>query len=221
MPVVGAVSDPAPHRSGDSNRPHAVIFDVGRVLYDWDPRYLYRRLIDDDRALAAFVEQVITLEWHFQHDAGRDFAATSAELIALHPHHAELIAAWGPRFLESIGDPVPGMAAIVEELDSAGVPLFAITNFSHEFWPPFRAREAALFDRFRNIVVSGDERLVKPDPAIYRLALDRFGLAGPDAVFVDDNPANITAAAAMGIHAILFTDAASFRAELVRLGLLP
>lgn len=221
MPVVGAVSDPAPYRSGESNRPHAVIFDVGRVLYDWDPRYLYRRLIDDDRALAAFVEQVVTLEWHFQHDAGRDFAATSAELIALHPHHAELIAAWGPRFLESIGDPVPGMAAIVEGLDSAGVPLFAITNFSHEFWPPFRTREAALFDRFRNIVVSGDERLVKPDPAIYRLALDRFGLAGPDAVFVDDNPANIAAAAAMGIHAVLFTDAASFRGELVRLGLLP
>jgi 2-haloacid dehalogenase len=128
-------------------KPTAVIFDVGRVLYDWDPRILYRRLIDDDRALDAFLRDVVTHEWHFQHDAGRDFADTSAELIALHPQHEALIRAWGPRFLESIGAPIEGMDALVGELDAAGVPLFAITNFSHEFWPPFRAREAAMFDR--------------------------------------------------------------------------
>ena len=115
---------------------------------------------------------------------------------------------------------MPGMTALVEELDARGVPLFAITNFSAEFWPPFRAREAALFDRFRSIVVSGDERLVKPDPAIYRLALDRFGLKAEEAVFVDDNAANIAGAAALGIHAILFEGAEPLRAELVRLGLL-
>ena len=135
--------------------PTAVIFDIGRVLYDWDPRILYRRLIDDDRALDAFLRDVVTHEWHFQHDAGRDFAETSAELSALYPQHADLIAAWGPRFLESIGDPMPGMPALVDELEAAGVPLFGITNFSHEFWPPFRARESAMFDRFRDIVVTG------------------------------------------------------------------
>lgn len=199
--------------------PTAVIFDVGRVLYDWDPRILYRRLIDDDRALDAFLRDVVTHDWHFQHDAGRDFADTSAELVALHPQHAELIAAWGPRFLESIGDPIPGMPALVDALDAAGVPLFAITNFSHEFWPPFRAREAAMFDRFRDIVVSGVEKMVKPDPAIYRLALDRFGLEAARTVFIDDNAANIAGARSVGLIALHFTDAPTLRAELAALGL--
>ncbi|WP_267397575.1 MULTISPECIES: HAD family phosphatase [unclassified Sphingomonas] len=201
-------------------KPTAVIFDVGRVLYDWDPRILYRRLIDDDRALDAFLRDVVTHEWHFQHDAGRDFADTSAELIALHPQHETLIRAWGPRFLESIGAPIAGMDALVGELDAAGVPLFAITNFSHEFWPPFRAREAAMFDRFRDVVVSGAEKLVKPDAAIYRLALERFGLEAADTVFIDDNEANIAGARAVGLIALHFTDEPTLRAALTELGLL-
>ncbi|WP_294262797.1 HAD family phosphatase [uncultured Sphingomonas sp.] len=192
-------------------RPHAVIFDIGNVLFHWDPRFLYERLIDDDRALDAFVRDVVTHDWHFQHDAGRNFADTSAELAAAHPEHADLIAAWGPRFNESIGGPVAGMHEIVEALDDAGVPLFAITNFSHEFWPPFRTEWSELFDRFRDVVVSGEERLVKPDPAIYHLALSRFGLESSEAVFVDDNPANVDAANALGIHAHLFRDAPTFR----------
>ncbi|URW76042.1 HAD-IA family hydrolase [Sphingomonas donggukensis] len=199
--------------------PTAVIFDVGRVLYDWDPRFLYERLIPDDEALFAFLRDVVTVDWHFQHDAGRPFAETSEELVAKFPQHAELIGHWGPRFNESIGPAIPGMAALVADLDDAGVPLFAITNFSHEFWPPFRAQEAELFDRFRDIVVSGAEKLVKPDPAIYRLALTRFGLAPEQAVFVDDMPANVDAAAAIGIHAIRFTDAAALRDNLKALGL--
>ena len=197
----------------------SVIFDVGRVLYDWDPRILYERLIDDDRALDVFLRDVVTIDWHFQHDAGRDFADTSAELAALHPQHADLIAVWGPRFSESIGPAIAGMQELVRDLDAADVPLFAITNFSHEFWPPFRARESAMFDRFRDIVVSGDEKIVKPDPAIYRLALDRFGVRADETVFVDDNAANIAAARALGIESVLFTDAASFRSRLVELGL--
>ncbi|MEG3163890.1 HAD family phosphatase [Sphingomonas sp. PB2P19] len=202
-----------------SPAPTAVVFDVGRVLYDWDPRILYERLIEDDRALDAFLRDVVTVDWHFQHDAGRDFAETSAELAALYPQHADLIALWGPRFVDSIGGAVPGMQEIVRELDAAGVPLFAITNFSHEFWPPFRAREAALFDRFRDVVVSGEEKMVKPDAAIYHLALDRFGLRAEHAVFVDDNADNVAGADAVGMHAILFTDATAFRARLVELGL--
>lgn len=204
----------------DHATPTAVIFDVGRVLYEWDPRFLYRRLIADDRALDAFLRDVVTHDWHFQHDAGRDFADTSAELTALHPHHAELIAAWGPRFLESIGDPVPGMHQLVDELEALGVPLYAITNFSHEFWPPFRAREAAMFDRFRDVVVSGAEKLVKPDAAIYRLALDRFGLEAASTVFIDDNAANIDGARDVGLIALHFTGEPKLRRELAELGLL-
>lgn len=201
--------------------PTTVIFDIGRVLYRWDPRFLYERLIADAGALDAFLRDVVTIEWHFQHDAGRDFADTSAELIAQHPQHAELIQAWAPQFLDTIPGPVEGMPALVDELHARGVPLYAITNFSHEFWPPFRAREAAMFDRFRDIVVSGDEKLVKPHPAIYALALARFGLRASEAVFIDDNEANVAAAAAAGLHALHFVDTPTLRRALSDLALLP
>lgn len=195
-------------------QPTAVIFDVGNVLFDWNLRFLYERLIEDDRALDAFLRDVMTMEWHLQHDAGRPFAETSAELIAQHPEHAEHIAALGPRFNETNRSMIPGMEALVADLVARDVPLFAITNFSGEFWRPFRAAHAAFFDRFRDVVVSGDEKLMKPDRAIYELALTRFGLRAKEAVFFDDNPANVAGAAAVGINARLFTDAAACRAVL-------
>ncbi len=198
----------------------AVIFDVGRVLVDWEIRFLYERLIPAGEALDAFVRDVTTVEWHFQHDMGRPFAETCAELTAQFPHHADLIAQFGPRFNETNRATVPGMAELLAELDAAGIPLFAITNFSGEFFPPFRAKYPEMFARFRDIVVSGDEKMMKPDPAIYRLALDRFGLRGDESVFIDDNLDNVAAAAAFGIHAIHFTDEPALRAELVSLGLL-
>lgn len=198
----------------------AAIFDIGNVLFTWHPRFLYERLIEDDRALAAFLDKVVTLDWHFQHDEGRDFAETSAERIAAFPEHAELISAWGPRFNESVGGPVPGMHELVAELDAAGVPLFAITNFSHEFFPPFRQEWPVLFDRFRDVVVSGEERLLKPDAAIYNLALARFGLEPHEAIFIDDNAANVAGAQAVGIRSVLFKDAPALRRELVAASLL-
>jgi 2-haloacid dehalogenase len=198
--------------------PTAIIFDIGRVLYRWDPRFLYERHLSGD-ALDAFLRDVVTTEWHFQHDAGRDFADTSAELIAQHPHHADLIAAWQPDFLDTIPGPVDGMPALVDELHAAGVPLYALTNFSHEFWPPFRAREAAMFDRFRDILVSGEEKLVKPDPAIYALALARFGLTAAETVFIDDNEANVAAAADAGLIALHFVNEPTLRRALDDLGL--
>ena len=197
-----------------------VIFDIGQVLYDWDPRFLYERLIPRGEALDAFLRDVVTREWHFQHDQGRSFADTSAELTARHPAHRDLIAAWGERFLDSIPGPMPDMPALVDDLDAAGVPLYAITNFSAEFFPAFRVREAAMFDRFRGIVVSGEEKMAKPDAAIYALALDRFGLRAQEAVFIDDNAANVEGARAVGLTALPFTDAATLRADLVALGLI-
>lgn len=198
----------------------SVIFDVGHVLYDWEPRALYERLFDDEQALDAFLRDVATREWHFQHDAGRPFAETSAELSAAYPEHAEMIALWGPRFGEQIPGPIAGMIELVEELDARGVPLFAITNFSGEFFAPFRQREAALFERFRDIVVSGDEKMVKPDPAIYHLALKRFGVAAASTIFIDDNAANIAGAESVGIRGHHFRDAATLRTELEQVGLL-
>ena len=212
-------ADPADDR-GIGAGPAAVVFDVGHVLFDWDISRLYAKLIDDPTALEAFVGDVVTAEWHAQHDAGRPFADTSAELTARFPHHRDLIAAYGPRFAETIPGPIPGSHEIVADLDAAGVPLFSITNFSGEFFPPFRAANADLFDRFQDIVVSGDERMVKPDPAIYALALRRFSLGLGEGLFIDDRWENVEAAEAAGFVGHHFRDAATLRADLERRGLL-
>ena len=200
---------------------HAVVFDVGNVLYRWNPRALYERLIPDSRALDTFMRDVLTMEWHAQHDAGRDFADTSAELIARFPEHRALILAWGERFDDTITGPVEGMLELVRELDDAGIPLYGITNFSHEFFPPFRAKHAEIFDRFRDIVVSGDEKLIKPDPAIYQLALTRFGLAPGEALFIDDSLPNAESASQNGFVGHHFLDVAGVRQALAGLKLLP
>ena len=148
------------------------------------------------------------------------FGETSAELAAAHPQHRELIDLFGPRFGDTISGPLPGMIELVEEIDRARVPLFAITNFSAEFWPPFRAREAALFDRFRDIIVSGEERIAKPDPAIFDLAMARFGLKPGQALFVDDRADNVAAGEAAGMIGHHFRDAATLRDALRGFGLL-
>lgn len=199
--------------------PKAVVFDVGNVLYGWDIAALYAPLIADPDRLAWFCREVVSADWHFQHDAGRPFADTSAELIARFPAEADLIRQFGPRFNETIVGPIPGMLALVEQLAQRGVPLFGITNFSHEFWPPFRAT-APVFDHFTDIIVSGEERLVKPDPAIYALALRRFGLARGEAIFVDDRAENVAAAVASGFAGHHFTGHDALAADLAALGLL-
>ncbi len=197
-----------------------VIFDVGKVLVEWDIRALYRKLIDDPDQLEWFVREVVTPAWHHQHDEGRAFADTSAELIAAYPAHAGLIRAFGPRFGETLGAILPGMRTLVRDLAARDVPLYAITNFSGEFWPDFHAREAELFAPFRGILVSGSEKLVKPDPAIYRLALDRFALEAGQCLFVDDRPENVAGAQSIGMAGHVFTGAEGLRATLADLGLI-
>lgn len=198
----------------------AVVFDVGNVLYGWDPDgFLVRQIADDDARLR-FIEDVDLWGWHDSLDGGRAFDEAATELSEKFPDYAHLISAWGNRFGETISDPVPGTHAIVEELDARGVPLFAITNFSADFWKPFRQREDAFFRRFRDIVVSGEEKMLKPDPAIYYLALDRFGLKPEEALFVDDREINVEGARAVGMHAHLFTSSENLRERLQAEGLL-
>lgn len=198
----------------------AVVFDVGNVLYGWDPESFLVRQIADDEARLQFIEDTDLYGWHETLDGGRPFDEAAAELSETFPAYADLISAWGERFGETITDPVPGVHAIVEELDGRGVPLFAITNFSADFWQPFRAREDAFFRRFRDIVVSGEEKLLKPDPAIYFRALDRFGLKPAEALFVDDRAINVEGARAVGMPAHLFTTAENLRTRLEADGLL-
>ena len=201
-------------------RATAVVFDVGNVLYGWDPDSFLVRQIADDEARLRFIEETDLYGWHETLDGGRDFAEAAAELSEKFPAYAALISAWGERFGETISDPIPGVHAIVEELDARGVPLFAITNFSADFWTPFYAKERAFFSRFRDIVVSGREKMLKPDPAIYYLALDRFGLRPEEALFIDDREINIEGARAVGMHAHLFVDAEDLRRRLEAEGLL-
>jgi 2-haloacid dehalogenase len=197
-----------------------VIFDVGRVLFDWDLRYLFAKLIADADELEWFVTNVVTPQWHFQHDAGRPLAEMLPELKAEFPDHAPLIDVYAARFNETIPAPMPGSLELVERLDAAGVPLFAITNFGHEFWEGFRPTQP-VFDRFRGIIVSGTEKLMKPDPAIYRLAIERFGIDPAGALFIDDVAANIAGAESVGIAGHLFGGAAMLERDLVARGYLP
>jgi 2-haloacid dehalogenase len=194
--------------------PTAVIFDVGNVLYGWDPDAFLVRQIADDAARLRFIADVDLYAWHETLDGGRPYKEAAAELEETFPQYAGLIAAWSDRFGETISGPVPGVHELVEALDARGVPLFAITNFSADFWPPFHDKERAFFGRFRDIVVSGEVKLLKPDPAIYWLALDRFALRPADALFVDDRQINVAAALAVGMKAHLFTGADELRARL-------
>jgi 2-haloacid dehalogenase len=198
----------------------SVIFDVGRVLFDWDLRHLFAKLIEDEQELEWFVTNVVTPEWHFQHDAGRPLAEMLPELKAEFPGHAPLIDAYAARFNETIPGPVPGSLELVERLDAAGVPLFAITNFGHEFWEGFRPTQP-VFDRFRDIVVSGTEKVMKPDPAIYTLAIERFGIDPAGALFIDDVAANVAGAESVGIEGHLFVNAAGLERDLRARGYLP
>ncbi len=197
----------------------AIIFDVGNVLYQWDIRHLYARLIDDPAELDHFVTHIVTPEWHFQHDAGRPLAEMVEELTAQYPQHGELIAQYVPRWLETIPGPVPGMIDMAERLALLGHPLFGITNFGVEFWDMFRPT-APVFDLFRDIVVSGAEKLVKPDPAIYRLAIARFGIDPARMLFVDDREDNIASAIACGLQGHVFRDTATLEADLLARGVI-
>ena len=194
---------------------NGVVFDVGNVLYGWDPdSFLVRQIADDEERLR-FIEEADFFGWHEGLDSGRPFDEAAADLSEKFPAYAELIRAWGDRFGETITDPVEGVHAIVDELHARGVPLFAITNFSAEFWRPFYERERAFLSRFRDIVVSGEVKLLKPDPAIYYLALHRFALKPDEALFIDDRQINIDGAAAVGMRTHLFTDAQDLRNRLI------
>lgn len=204
----------------DSLRPvRAAVFDVGNVLYQWSLRAIFAPRIADVDELNWFLCNVVTQQWHFQHDAGRPIAEMVAERKAEFPDHAHLIDIYATRFNESIFAPVPGSLELVDELAARKVPIFGITNFGADFWAGFRPT-APVFDHFADIIVSGEEKLVKPDPAIYALALRRFGLLPGEGIFIDDRRENVVAAEENGFAGHHFSDAASLRADFEQRGLL-
>ena len=198
----------------------AVVFDVGRVLYRWDLRILFEQLIKDEKRLEFLLSEVVTEQWHFQHDAGRPLGDMVPERQAQFPDYADALDAYRTRFNETIPGPVPGSLEIVRELHEGDVPLYAITNFGAEFWDGFRPT-APIFDLFLDIVVSGKEMIAKPDERIFTLAAQRFRHDPDKMLFIDDNAANIAAARALGWQVHHFLDASRLRNDLKARGLLP
>jgi 2-haloacid dehalogenase len=204
----------------DMPRPTVVVFDLGGVLIDWNPRYLYRTLFGgDDAAMEHFLTHVCSPAWNHQQDAGRSFAEGCAELLREFPDARPLIEAWRERFDETLGGPIAGTVEILAELRERDVPLYALSNWWAETFPIARARFDFL-GWFDGIVISGEFGAAKPDPRIFAHLLETSGLRADATVFIDDVPANIAAAAAMGMHTILFTDPAALRASLGELDLL-
>ena len=184
-----------------------VIFDLGGVLIDWDPRHLYRKLFaGDEAAVEQFLATVCTHEWNRCQDAGRSFAEGARLLKAEHPDKAELIDAYCARFDEMMPGPIAGSVEILADLKSFGTPLYCLTNFSAETYPPTFERFEFL-RWFRGVLVSGEVGVIKPDPRIFELLLERFAIDPKRAVYIDDVEANVTAARPLGIHAIHFQDA--------------
>jgi 2-haloacid dehalogenase len=201
-------------------RPTTVVFDLGGVLVDWDPRYLYRQLFDDPDEMEAFLAEVTTADWNAHQDAGRPWAEAVELLVAEHPQRRELIEAFHRRWPEMLAGEIPGTVDVLADLRSAGVRLVALSNWSAEMFPVARER----FDFlawFEEIVISGDVGVNKPDRGIFEHLMENFGVEPAAALFVDDSSANVEAAKALGFRAIQFTDAGALRRELVRLGLLP
>ncbi len=197
----------------------AVVFDVGRVLFHWQLRALFEKLIDDEAELEWFLANVVTEEWHFEHDRGRPLADIVPKRIAEFPAYERHIQAYATRFNETVPGPVDGTHELVRRLHDRGVPLFCLTNFGHEFWAVFRPTQP-IFDLFDDIIVSGTEQVAKPDPRIYEIVERRSGRSGEALFFTDDNPDNIVAAEDRGWETHVFTDAEALEAQLVGAGFL-
>jgi 2-haloacid dehalogenase len=195
-----------------------VVFDIGNVLIEWDPEYLYRRLIPDEAARRHFLTEICSPAWNLEQDRGRSWSEAVAECVARHPGHADLIRAYDEGWHEMVPGEVPGTAELLEELVAADVPLYAITNFSNEKFAEAKARFPFLATSFRDTVVSAEERQLKPDPRIYEVLLERNGLTAEACVFIDDSLKNVEGARAVGMAAIHFTGAEPLRLELRRMG---
>ena len=202
-----------------SERIDTVIFDLGNVLIGWDPRRLYRQLIDDEAQMEWFLSEVCNSEWNEQQDAGRPWAEGTALLRARFPEHAELIDAYHLRWKETLVGPIDGSVAILAELKARGVRLLALTNWSQETFP-FARQLYPFLQWFEGIVVSGEECLVKPDSRIYQRLLERYAVDPTAALYIDDSARNVAAAEALGMHGWWFRDPAGLRERLVELGVL-
>jgi 2-haloacid dehalogenase len=198
-----------------------VLFDVGGVLIDWNPRHLYRKeFAGDDETMERFLDEVCTPAWHSQHDLGVPFEKTIPPLVAAHPEWKAQIELWGPRFGEMWSGEVPGTVDLLAELRETPIRLLAITNWSDSTWP-LALQRFEFLGWFEAVVVSGEERLAKPDRRLFDVCIERHGLDPARTLFVDDNVVNLATAAALGFVTHRFRTAEELRRTFVELDLLP
>lgn len=198
--------------------PKAVLWDLGGVFLDWDPRYLYRKLFaGDEAAMEHFLANVCTPAWHAEQDLGRSVVEACATLANQHPEHAWLVLAWAQRSEEMIGGVITGTVSLLKEVKAAGCLCYALSNMEPENWEK-RRRAYEFISWFDGWFISGLERVAKPDRRFFELALERFGLQAGEAFFVDDKEANVEAARSVGIPAALFRGPAHLRGQLLRAG---
>jgi 2-haloacid dehalogenase len=196
-----------------------VIFDVGNVLLDWNPRHLYRKLFGDEERMEWFLANICTPAWNLEQDRGRPFEKAVRDLIVRHPEWEREIRAFDERWHEMIAGEIAGSIELLARLKLKGIRLFALTNFSREKYEETFARFPFLRE-FEGIIVSGQEGLLKPDAAIFRLFLDRYAREASSCLFIDDSPRNVDGARRVGMEAVQFSDAASLKRDLERLGLM-
>jgi 2-haloacid dehalogenase len=194
------------------------VFDLGGVLIDWDPRYLYRTLLPSEDAVEQFLSEVCTPEWNAAQDAGRAWSVAVAELARQFPDRAELIRAYDERWWETIGGEIPETVQVLRSLRDGGVHLYALTNWSSEKFDLTHPRFEWL-SWFAGIVVSGKEGVVKPDPRIFRVLLERYDIDPVDAVYIDDAQHNVAAAAELGMRSLHFSSPERLRDALAEIGL--
>ena len=195
-----------------------VVFDIGNVLIEWDPRHLYRKVFASEAEVEDFLAKVCTLEWHLAHDYGVSFEENGAKLKVRHPDQADLIDMWGRRFNEMIPGRVPGTVDLLHALGDGGIALHGLTNMAAVTFAYLRDAYPEL-RRFRTAVVSGDEGVVKPDPRIFEILIERADLVPERTLFIDDSRRNVEAAASLGFRTHHFTGADALRADLVARGL--
>jgi 2-haloacid dehalogenase len=194
-----------------------IVFDVGNVLIRWDPRLLYRDLIPDDGKRDWFMANVCTAAWNIEQDRGRSWEEAVALLVKAHPEWEREIRAYDERWHETVPGVVEDSVAILAELKAKGEKVYAITNFSREKWAECLIRFPFL-QSFDGVVVSAHERLIKPDPAIYRVLLARYKLEAGDCIFIDDSEKNVDAARSVGMQTVHFVEPIDLRAALRGLG---
>ena len=190
-----------------------VIFDIGNVLVDWSPRHLYAPHFQDGSELDRFLTEIVPQSWNMEMDAGKPVSVAVEERIALYPDHADLILRWRDNGTELIKGAIEGSVEIMANLRRAHVPLYAISNYNRGRFDADRKR-FAFYDWFDDIVLSGDVGLLKPDPRIYRLLIERTGLDPARSLFVDDRLENVEGARSVGLLGHQFTDAEKLRQAL-------